>query len=83
MNNKEIWVYIETRDGEIMKSSLELFTPAREIAETVVGSVTAVILGSGITAAANTLGQYGAEKVIAVKPGNMLLIPIPTQWLPW
>ena len=70
MNKKEIWVYIETRSGEIVKSSLELFTPAREIAETIGGSVTAVILGSGITAAANTLGQYGAEKVIAVEAGE-------------
>ena len=79
MNNKEIWVYIETRDGEIMKSSLELFTPAREIAETVGGSVTAVILGPPQQ---TRWASTARRRLLPLKPGNMLLIPIPTQWLP-
>lgn len=70
MDNKEIWVFVETGDSGIVDSSLELFTPAGEIAAELDGSVTAVILGTDIAATADTLGQYGAEKVIAAEAGE-------------
>lgn len=70
MSNKDIWVYIETNQGEIVGSSLELFTPALEMTAQTGGNVVAVILGSNIADAANTLGAYGASKVIAAEVGE-------------
>lgn len=68
--NRDIWVYVETDQGKIVKSSLELFTPALEMTGKTGGQVTAVILGSNIEEAAKTLGQYGAGKVIAARTGE-------------
>lgn len=69
-NNREIWVFIETDNSKIVKSSLELFTPAKEIAMQTGGSVTAVILGGDIAKTAAELGHYGADRVIAVSAGE-------------
>ena len=69
-NNRDIWVYIETDKGQIVSSSLELFTPALEMTAQTGGSVVAVILGSDVAEAAGTLGAYGASKVIAAEVGE-------------
>ncbi|HJR44972.1 MAG TPA: electron transfer flavoprotein subunit alpha/FixB family protein [Actinomycetota bacterium] len=55
-----IWVYAEIHDGKLDPASLELVTKAKQL-----GDVEAVVLGSGATEAAATLGKYGAEIVYA------------------
>lgn len=69
-DNRDIWVYIETDNGAIVSSSLELFTPALEMTAQTGGNVAAVILGSHIAQAAETLGAYGASKVITAEVGE-------------
>lgn len=69
-NSRDIWVYIETDNGVVVNSSLELFTPALDMTAQTGGNVVAVILGSHIAQAAETLGAYGASKVIAAEVGE-------------
>ncbi|MBT2387799.1 electron transfer flavoprotein subunit alpha/FixB family protein, partial [Streptomyces sp. ISL-11] len=55
----EVLVYVDHVDGAVRKPTLELLTLARRIGEPV-----AVHLGAGADAAAKTLGEYGAVKVL-------------------
>ncbi|WP_116215071.1 electron transfer flavoprotein subunit alpha/FixB family protein [Streptomyces olivoreticuli] len=55
----EVLVYVDHADGAVRKPTLELLTLARRIGEPV-----AVHLGAGADAAAQTLGEYGAVKVL-------------------
>ena len=57
----QVWVYAEVSPDGPSASALELLTKARTIGDT----VAAVALGPGGTAAAATLGLYGAQKVFA------------------
>ncbi|MBW1596245.1 electron transfer flavoprotein subunit alpha/FixB family protein [Streptomyces sp. JJ38] len=56
----EVLVYVDHVDGAVRKPTLELLTLARRIGEPV-----AVHLGGGADAAAPTLAEYGAVKVLA------------------
>ncbi|MCZ7434582.1 electron transfer flavoprotein subunit alpha/FixB family protein [Streptomyces sp. WMMC1477] len=56
----EVLVYVDHVDGAVRKPTLELLTLARRIGEPV-----AVHLGAGADAAAPTLAEYGAVKVLA------------------
>ncbi|MGW1071244.1 electron transfer flavoprotein subunit alpha/FixB family protein [Streptomyces sp. NPDC002537] len=55
----EVLVYVDHADGAVRKPTLELLTLARRLGEPV-----AVHLGAGADAAAQTLGEYGAVKVL-------------------
>lgn len=66
-NSKEIWVIIETRQGIPAKHTSELFTPARDIAEKIGGSVAAVVLGSDNAQAETLAVQLGADRVISAE----------------
>lgn len=58
----KIWVYAEVSpNGSVDKTALEILTKARSLG----GEVEAVALGPGATAAARTLGEYGAGTVYA------------------
>jgi len=58
-----ILVLCESVDGAIKKTAFELLGKASELAGTLGGSVTALLVGSGDAA---SLGQYGAAKVLTV-----------------
>lgn len=62
-------VFCEVADGNVKGSARELLGKARELASG--GSVSAVVIGSGITAAAGSLGALGADKVIAVDDASL------------
>lgn len=57
----EILVLVDHVDGAVRKTTSELLTLARRAGEPV-----AVFLGSGVDAARETLGRYGASKVYVV-----------------
>lgn len=63
--NREIWVVIETDQGVPVKTSRELFTPARELSAKTGGSVTAVILASEAALAVDVAANLGADRIIA------------------
>ena len=51
-----VWVYAELTESKIQPTVLEIMSRAREL-----GDVTAIALGSGAKAAAETLGRHGAK----------------------
>lgn len=54
-------VVVEQAEGQVAKPTLELLTITRRVGEPV-----AVVLGDGADALAETLGRYGATKVLSV-----------------
>lgn len=67
MNNQEyrgVFVFVEQVEGNIAGVTYELLGKGSELAATLETEVTAVLLGSGIESLANTLAQYGADRVI-------------------
>ncbi|MCL4515036.1 MAG: electron transfer flavoprotein subunit alpha/FixB family protein [Firmicutes bacterium] len=61
--SKGIWVFAENNDGKVRKVTLEILSEARKIADQIGEEVAAVLLGKGVANLADTLGEYGADKV--------------------
>ncbi len=62
-----ILVFVEQRNGEIRKASLQAVSEAKRQG----GPVTAVLPGSGITDAAAGIGAFGADKVFVADDPNL------------
>ncbi|MGN0530826.1 MAG: electron transfer flavoprotein subunit alpha/FixB family protein [Eubacterium sp.] len=63
---KGVFIYAQQVDNEISPIAYELLGKAKDLAADLNTDVTAVLLGSGIKALADSLAQYGADKVIVV-----------------
>jgi electron transfer flavoprotein alpha subunit len=63
---KNIWVFCETRDGELQSVALELLGVARELAEKTGEKVCALLLGHNVKSKAQELIAYGADLVYVV-----------------
>ena len=61
-----IMVFIEQRDNEIQKVSMELLGKARELAGTLGVEVTVAVLGYNIENLSDDLIAHGADKVVLV-----------------
>ena len=61
---KDVYVFIEQREGVIQNVALELLGKARVLADTLNEKVVAVLLGHNITDKAQDLIAYGADKVL-------------------
>jgi electron transfer flavoprotein alpha subunit len=69
---KDILVFAESRGGTPRKTALEAVTAARQVADATGGAVHAIVVGaSGVGAAAEALGRYGAD-VVVVADGEAL-----------
>ncbi|MCL2290198.1 MAG: FAD-binding protein [Bacteroidetes bacterium] len=68
-DNKHILTWAEVVNGKIIRPSLELFTPARHLANQLGNDtkVKTVLIGKEITALSDTLFEYGADEVICVE----------------
>ncbi|WP_461205112.1 electron transfer flavoprotein subunit alpha/FixB family protein [Clostridium sp. DL1XJH146] len=66
-----VFVFVEQRDGNIQKVSLEILGKAREIAEKLNQKVTAVFPGFNIGEKAATLIAHGADNVLFVDDENL------------
>ncbi len=62
----KILAFAEQRDGKFKKSSFETVQTASQIASTLGAEFAAVVIGSNISGAAAQLGNYGAQRVVAV-----------------
>ena len=61
---KDVWVFCEQRDGEIMSISHQLLSEGRKLADDLGANLCGVLLGKGISEEdAKTLGGYGADIV--------------------
>ncbi|KAB3533291.1 electron transfer flavoprotein subunit alpha/FixB family protein [Alkaliphilus pronyensis] len=62
--DKGVWVFIEQRDGEVQKVSLELLGKGRQLADQLETKVTALIMGDNVASKAQELIYCGADEVI-------------------
>ncbi len=66
-DRKGVWVFAEQREGRLNKVSLELLGKAQELGAALRQSVSALLLGDGVSGLAGTLMEYGAETVYLVE----------------
>ncbi len=64
--SKDVFVFMEQRDGELAKVGIELIGKASELAADLGEKVVAVVLGSGIKEKAQVCVEFGADKVVVV-----------------
>ncbi len=61
---KGVLVFVEQRNKEVQKVSVELLGKGRELADTLGVGVTAALLGHGVEGLADDLIHHGADKVV-------------------
>lgn len=61
---KDVYVFVEQRDGVIQKVAIELLGKARELADRLGERVVAMLLGYGVADKAQELIAYGADLVL-------------------
>jgi len=64
---KGLWVFVEQRDGQPARVSLELLGAGRVLADKLDVEVTALLIGDGIAEIAQELISYGADRVIVAE----------------
>ncbi|MBR1774138.1 MAG: electron transfer flavoprotein subunit alpha/FixB family protein [Bacteroidales bacterium] len=68
---KNIFVFVEQREGKIQNVGLELLGKARELADNLGQEVHALFLGHNIKSQAQELIAYGADKVLLVEDESL------------
>ena len=63
---KGVFIYAQQVDGEISPIAYELLGKAKDLAADLDTQVTAVLLGSNVKCLADSLAEYGADRVIVV-----------------
>jgi len=66
-----IIAFAEQRDGKFKKFAFETVQAARKIADSLGGSMTAVVIGKNVASMAPGLGAYGAARVIAIEDDRL------------
>ncbi len=64
--SNEVWVFIEQRDGKPADVSFELLCKAHKLAETMGGSVKAVVIGDNAEGIAEAAFRYGADEALLI-----------------
>jgi electron transfer flavoprotein alpha subunit len=64
--NKDVWVFIEQRDGKPADVSLELLSKGRKLAENLNGILKAVVIGSKVKQLAEETFKYGVLEALVV-----------------
>ncbi len=67
MENKNLWVYIETENGVAKNVGYELLSPGRMMADKLESNLVAVVLGKDVSDVAAQAIAYGADQVIVVE----------------
>jgi electron transfer flavoprotein alpha subunit len=66
IQNKDVWVFIEQRNGKPADVSFELLSKGRKLAETLKGSLKAVVIGNKVKKLAEETFKYGAVEALVV-----------------
>jgi electron transfer flavoprotein alpha subunit len=64
---KGVWVFVEQRDGQPARVSLELLGAGRALADKLDAQVTALLIGDGIREVAQELISFGADRVVVAE----------------
>jgi electron transfer flavoprotein alpha subunit len=67
----DCWSFVERVDGRPTRLSLELLGKGRELSGKLGGDNVALVLGTGLGAAADELARYGADRVVGVEDGRL------------
>jgi electron transfer flavoprotein alpha subunit len=59
-----IMVFAEQAEGRFRKTAYEAVSEGRRLADRMGGTLTAVVLGSGVAGIAGELGKYGADRIL-------------------
>lgn len=68
---KNVFVYLETRQDRIVKSSIEMIGIGREIAHKVNEKLVCVIIGDNLKALSDDAAHYGCDKVLAAESPDL------------
>lgn len=60
---KNVWIFCEQRDGEIMPSTFELLSEGRKLANELGSELHGILLGDDVGKLCHSIGGYGADKV--------------------
>jgi electron transfer flavoprotein alpha subunit/NAD-dependent dihydropyrimidine dehydrogenase PreA subunit len=60
---KDVWVFVEQKDGKVLRVGLELLGKAQELAKALGEKVVGVVLGHNVAKEAEILLRYGAQIV--------------------
>ncbi len=60
---KNVWVFCEQRQGEMMPTTFELISEGRKLADELGVQLCGILLGDNVDGIAKELGGYGADKV--------------------
>ena len=63
---RDVYVFAEQRDGVIQSVAMDLLGKSRGLAEALGEKVVAVLAGKDIKGSAQSLIEYGADKVVCV-----------------
>jgi len=63
---KNIWVFLESKGDQLKNVGLELLAPGRQLADATGEKLVGVVIGSGVSAQAQTILAHGADSVIVV-----------------
>jgi electron transfer flavoprotein alpha subunit len=66
IQNKDVWVFIEQRNGKPADVSFELLSKGRKLAENLNGNLKAIVIGNKIKQLAEETFKYGAVEVLIV-----------------
>ena len=64
--SNEVWVFVEQRSGKAADVSLELLSKGRKLAESLKGSMKAVVIGNKMAEIAEQTFKYGTKEVLLV-----------------
>ena len=64
--NHEVWVFVEQRGGKPADVSFELLSKGRKLAQTLKGTLKAVVIGHNMKDVAKETFRYGAQEVLLV-----------------
>jgi len=65
METKDIWVFIE-QDGSLLRSTREVLSESRRLADKTGFRLSAVLLGHGVDSMVNDVANLGADRVIII-----------------
>lgn len=64
--NKEVWIFIEQRNGKPADVSLELLSKGRKLAAEINGTLKSVVIGHNVSDLARVTFQFGAQEALVV-----------------
>jgi len=67
MGKNNVLVFAERREGELKRPSLEAICAGRKLADVLGGRVDVLAFGPGASSAADLVGSYGADRLLAVE----------------